>query len=225
MNIYLGRSFVVSFHRRPVAAVTEARARCERASPLPTRGADWLAHALLDALATQLLPAVEAIDEAIAQLHDCALVSAERDIMERLAALRRTTLRFRRLVAPQRDLINRLSRGDFPDLVRPETYMHFRDIYDHMLRLEGMIEGLRDLNEGAISAYLAAVNNRLSEITKALSVTATIFLPLTLVASIFGTNFSPTYEEWGWSGFLGMCAFMLACMAALLVWFKHRHWL
>ena len=172
----------------------------------------------------QLLPAVEAIDEAIAHLHDRAMVSADQAIMEWLAALRRTTLRFRRLVTPQRDLVNRLSRGDFPSLVRPETHMHFRDIYDHMLRLEGMIEGLRDLNEGAISAYLAAVNNRLSEITKALSVTGTIFLPLTLVASIFGTNFSPTYEEWGWTGFLGMCGFMLISMVALMGWFRYRRW-
>ena len=184
-----------------------------------------MTHALLDALVDQLLPAVEAIDETIAGLHDRALASAERSVMERLAALRRTTLRFRRLVAPQRDLVNRLSRGDFPDLIRPETHMHFRDIYDHMVRMEGTIEGLRDLNESAISAYLAAVNNRLSEITKALSVTGTIFLPLTLVASVFGTNFSPTYEGWGWTGFLGMCAFMLACMGGLGAWFKYRRWL
>jgi magnesium transporter len=94
-----------------------------------------------------------------------------------------------------------------------------------MARLEAMIEGLRDLNDGASAAYLAEVNNRLSEITKALSVAGTIFLPLTLVASVFGTNFSPTYEEWGWTGFLAMCAFMLLSMVALLAWFRHRRWL
>ncbi len=225
LNVYLGRSYVVTFHQRPLAAVTEAREGCERASPLPARGADWLVHAVLDTLVDQLLPAVEAIDETIAHLHDLALDRPERPVMERLAALRRTTLRFRRLVTPRRDLINRLARGDFPELIGSDTYMHFRDIYDHMVRLDGMIEGLRDLNEGAIAAYLAALNNRLSEITKALSVTGTIFLPLTLVASIFGTNFSPTYEAWGWTGFLGMCGFMLACMVALMAWFSHRRWL
>jgi magnesium transporter len=225
LNVYLGRTFVVTFHQRPIAATSAARERCERASPLPARGADWLMHTLLDTLVDQLLPAVEAIDETIAELHDQALDRPDRVLMVRLAALKRTTLRFRRLVTPQRDLINRLSRGDFPNLIRPETHMHFRDIYDHMMRLDGMIEGLRDLNEGAISAYLATINNRLSEITKALSVTGTIFLPLTLVASIFGTNFSPTYESWGWTGFLGMCGFMVLCMVVLMAWFRYRRWL
>jgi magnesium transporter len=225
LNLYLGRSFLVTFHHRPLEAVSAVRDRCGRGAPVPSRGADWLMHALLDALVDQLLPAVEAIDESIAGLHDRALVSTDRSIMERLTVLKRATLRFRRLVTPQRDLINRLSRGDFPALIRPETHMHFRDIYDHMVRLEGMIEGLRDLDDSAISAYLAAVNNRLSEITKTLAVAGTIFLPLTLVASIFGTNFSPTYEDWGWTGFLGMCAFMLVSMAALMLWFKRRGWL
>jgi magnesium transporter len=225
LDIYLGHTYVVSFHHRPLVSISETRERCERAAPHPARGADWLVHALLDSLVNQALPAVEAMDESIAILHDRALASADRIIMIRLAVLKRMTLRFRRLVAPQRDLINRLSRGDFPHLIHVETHMHFRDVYDHMVRLEGMIEGLRDISDGAITAYLATVNNRLSEITKQLSVTATIFLPLTLIASIFGTNFASTYEAWGWWGFLAMCAFMPLCILGLGAWFKFRRWL
>jgi magnesium transporter len=225
LNLYLGHSYVVTFHQRPLAAVHEIRERCARGASIPTRGADWLTQALLDTLVDHLLPAVEAMDDRIASLHDEALESGDRSIMRQLTALKRTTHRFRRLVTPQRDLINRLSRGDFPHLIRAETLMHFRDIYDHMVRLEGMIEGLRDLSEDAIAAHLATVNNRLSEIMKALSLTGTIFLPLTLVASIFGTNFAPTYEEWGWTGFIGMCAFMIVSIVALFVWFKRHRWL
>jgi magnesium transporter len=93
LNVYLGRSYVVTFHQWPLAATTVARERCERASPLPARGADWLVHTLLDALVDQLLPAVESIDETIAHLHDLALDRPSRPVMERLAALKRTTLR------------------------------------------------------------------------------------------------------------------------------------
>jgi magnesium transporter len=225
LNVYLGRSYVVSFHQRPLPSVSEARGRCERSAPLPARGPDWLTHALLDTLVDQLLPAVEAMDERIAELQDQAIESPDRALMERLVGLKRCTLRLRRLMTPQRDVINRLARGDFPALVSQESHIHFRDIYDHMVRLESMVEGLRDLNDGAISTYLATINNRLTEITKALSVAGTVFLPLTLVASIFGTNFSPTYEAWGWTGFLGMCAFMLLMMVALAAWFRHRGWL
>jgi magnesium transporter len=225
LDLYLGKSYVVTFHQRPLAAVTDVRERCGRGASIPARGADWLTQALLDTLVDHLLPAVEAMDDTIARLHDEALDSGARSIMQRLGVVKRTLHRFRRLVTPQRDLINRLSRGDFPHVIGEETLMHFRDIYDHMVRLEGMIEGLRDLSEDAISAHLATVSNRLNEIMKALSLTGTIFLPLTLLASIFGTNFSPTYEEWGWAGFLWMCGFMLVCIIAQLIWYKRHHWL
>src|SRR5207248_1890029 len=118
----------------------------------------------------------------------------------------------------------RLTRGDFSHLVREETFMYFRDIYDHLVRLEGMIEGLRDLGDSVISTYLAAINNRMNEVMKALSVVGTILLPLTLIASIFGTNFSPTYADWGWTGFLAMCGVMVAGAALGGLWFRRRGW-
>lgn len=225
LDVYLGRSYVVTFHQQPLAAIAEVRQRCLRAAPMPARGADWLAHALLDALVDQLLPTVEAMDEVLAGLEERVLARPERRLMEQLTSLRRSTLRLRRLVAPQRDLINRLARGDFSGLVGADTGMHYRDIHDHLVRLESMIEGLREVNDGAIAAYLAATNNRLSEVMKALSVAGTIFIPLTLVASVFGTNFEDTYFGWGWAGFLGMCGVMLAISAALLAWFRTRGWL
>ena len=225
LDLYLGRTYVVSFHQRPLPSVADAGERCERAAPLPARGPDGLVHALLDTLIDRLLPAVDALDDAIADLQDEALDCSDHEVMERLVALKRSTIRLRRLMAPQRDLINRLARGDFPELIGQDSHMHFRDIYDHLVRLEVTIDGLRDLNDGAISASLSARNNRLTEITKALSVAGTVFLPLTLVASIFWTNFSPTYEAWGRAGFLGMCGFMVLTMIALAVWFRSHRWL
>jgi magnesium transporter len=225
LNIYLGPSYVVSFHHRPLAAVEETRDRCSRGTSLPTRGADWLAHALLDALVDHVLPVVEAMDEEIAALEDEALGRPDTGLIERMTTLKRSTLRLRRLVAPQRDMVNRMSRGDFAHLVRDETHMYYRDIYDHLVRLEDMIEALRDLGDSVIATYLATVNNRMSEIMKALSLVGTIFLPLTLLASVFGTNFAPTYEDWGWTGFLIMCTFMVVCIAGLTWWFRRRQWL
>lgn len=224
LDLYLGQSYVVSFHQHPLAAVQETRRRCVLAAPLPARGPDWLAHALLDTLVDHLLPVVQQMDEEIAGLEDDALARPSLALVERMTAMKRSTLRLRRLVAPQRDIVNRLSRGDFAHLVREETRMHYRDIYDHLVRLEDMIEGLRDLGDGVIATYLATVNNRMNEIMKALSVVGTILLPLTLVASVFGTNFSPTYEDWGWFGFLGMNVVILGGGLAGLWWFRRRGW-
>ena len=225
LDLYLGPSYIVTFHHQPVTAITEVRARCQRAAPLPARGPDWLAHAILDTLVDHLLPVVEAMDEEIAALEDQALANPQPALIERMTGLKRATLRLRRLVAPQRDVINRLSRGDFAHLVGEDTRMYYRDIYDHLVRLGELVEGLRDLGDSVIATYLATTNNRMNEIMKALSLVGTVFLPLTLVASIFGTNFAPTYEDWGWPGFLAMVVFMLLT-AALLVWlFQRRRWL
>lgn len=224
LDLYVGRSYVVSFHHRPLPSVSETRERCLRNAPLPARGPDWLAHTLIDSLVDHLLPVVEVMNEEVAALEDEALGNPRPDLVQRIATIRRSTLRLRRLMAPQRDLINRLSRGDFQHLIRPETQMYYRDIYDHMLRLEAMVENVRDLGESATSVYLATINNRLNAVMKALSIVGTIFLPLTLLASVFGTNFSPTYEGWGWPGFLGMCAFMLVTIAACVWWFRRSGW-
>lgn len=224
LDLFIGRSYVVSFHQQPLAAVTDTRDRCARGAPVPARGAGWLAHALLDALVDHLLPVVQELDETIAALEDEALGQPGHDLIDRLTTVKRGTLRLRRLVAPQRDVINRLSRGDFAHLVPEETRMYYRDIYDHLVRLEDMTESLRDLGDTVINTYLATTNNRMNEVMKALSLVATIFLPLTLLASVFGTNFSPTYESFGWWGFLAMCLFMLLSIGVAVWVFHRRRW-
>jgi magnesium transporter len=224
LDLYIGRSYVVSFHQQPLAAVTEVRSRCERAALLPARGPDWLAQALLDALVDQLLPVVEQLDDELAHLEDEALANHHTQLVERLTTLKRSTLRLHRLIAPQRDVINRCARGDFPHLVRSETFMYYRDIYDHLVRLEGMLDGLRDVGDSVMATYLATLNNRMNEVMKALSVVGTILLPLTLIASIFGTNFGPTYFAWGWPGFIGMCVVMVLGAALGTAWFRQRGW-
>lgn len=225
LNAYIGPNYVVTFHQRPMPAITETHDRCVRGATLPVRGADWLAHGLLDTLVDHLLPVVEEMDEEIASLEDEALSHPEPEMVERLMAMKRSTLRLRRLIAPQRDVVNRLSRGDFSHLIRDETRMYFRDIYDHLVRMEDMIEGLRELSDSVVSTYLSTMNNRMNEIMKSLSLVSVVFLPLTLLASVFGTNFAPTYEAWGWPGFLGMCAVIFACALVLIWWFRRRHWL
>jgi magnesium transporter len=233
LDLYLGRTYVVSFHRRPLASIAEVADRCARGAPQPARSAAWLAHALLDTVVDHVLPVVETLDEEIAALEDEALHAPEESLVQRMITLKHGVLRLRRLVAPQRDVVNRLARGDYPpELVPPETLPYFRDIYDHLVRLEDMIEALRDLGDNVIATYLAtlnnrlaATNNRLNEIMKVLSIVGTIFLPLTLVASVFGTNFASTYEGAGWWGFTGMVVLMLVVSVAAIAWFRRRRWL
>ncbi len=225
LNLYLGRRFVVTFHHTAMASVEETVRRVTLAAPLPARGAGWLAHAVIDALVDSILPIVEQMDEEISRLEDRALDHPGPDLLARSTSLKRGVLRLRRAVAPQREVLNRLARGDFPALVPVESTMYYRDVFDHLMRLEDLVESLRDLGDSVISSYLASTNNRMNEVMKALSVVGTIFLPLTLLASVFGTNFAPTYEDWGWPGFFGMVLFMVASIAAAVWIFRRRGWL
>ncbi|MDE3074439.1 MAG: magnesium transporter CorA family protein, partial [Chloroflexota bacterium] len=225
LNLYVSNHFVVTVHRRPLPLLMEVMTRCERGGMHASRGADWLTHSVIDALVDQVLPVVERMDEDIAMLEDGALQKPGQQLVERISNVKRSTMRLRWLVAPQREVINRVARGDFEQLIRPETSMYFRDVYDHLVRLDSMVEDLRDLGETVMSIYLATQNNRLNEIMKALGIVGVLFLPLTLVASVFGTNFDQTYMASGWLGFGLMCASFLATAGFTLWLFKKREWI
>jgi magnesium transporter len=225
VNIFLGKNYVVTVHRRPLPVLGEVVDHCKRQLPHVGTGADWLCHAILDKLVDQLLPVVEAIDEEIASLEDQALESADRAVVARMGQLKRSTLRLRWLVAPQRDVVSRIGRGDFPNLIRDETHMYFRDVHDHLVRMDVTIENLRDLGESVMAVYLATQGNRLNEVMKALGIVGVIFLPLTLISGVFGTNFTDTYMDSGWLGFGIMCGSFTLIAFVMLAIFRMRRWL
>ena len=122
--------------------------------------------------------------------------------------------------------MSRLSRGEFPHLVGGDSAIYFRDVYDHLVRVEYLIESLRDLADGALQIYLSAVSNRLNEVMKVLTAAATIFLPLTLISGIYGMNFAenqfPGFKEpWGFAAVVGG---MIAVSIAILAYFRLRRW-
>jgi magnesium transporter len=188
------------------------------------RGSDFLAHTILDGLVDRILPAVELMEEQLDVLEARILEKADKSLLAEVLLLKRNTMRLRRSILPQRDMVNRLSRGEF-SLISQDALIFFRDVYDHIVRVESMLDGLRDLADGALSSYLSSVNNRMNEVMKAMSVVAVIFLPLTLVASIFGTNLD--YSPFGLTfrgGFWLMLAGMLLLSGVLVLYFRRRGW-
>lgn len=205
-------------------AVENVRHRREEDGPDLARGADFLAHSLLDALVDDYQPAVDELDETLAQVEELALARTSQTILQQILLLKRNVQRLRRMVIPQRDVANRLARGEFPHVVRRETSLYFRDIYDHVVRVEQLVESVRDLADGVLSTYLSAVNNRMNEVMKTLSVVATILLPLTFIASIYGMNFHNMPElDWHW-GYFGALGAMAVVALGMLTFFRLRHW-
>ena len=224
LNLYLGANYVVSVHRSPVRAVDEVRRRAESRSLVLDRGPAFLAHALFDVVVDDFHPVVERIDEQIAVIEELVLVRPERETLEEVLLLKRNAQRLKRSILPQRDVANRFSRGEYPALIKPDAIMYFRDVYDHTVRVEEMIESVRDLADGALNTYLSSVNNRINEVMKTLAIVTVIFLPLTLLAGIYGTNFENVPEYGVRLGYYGMLVAMVLVAAGLLGWFRWRRW-
>jgi len=224
LDIFLGANYVVSVHTEEMPSIDELFQRAGESNHLMSRGADFLAHHLLDGLIDLLLPAVEEMDEALDDLEQRILAEPDKRHLPEVLLLKRNTLRLRRSILPQRDMVNRLSRGEFGDLIGREALMFYRDVYDHIVRVDEMLEGLRDLADSALNSYLSSLNNRMNEVMKTLSIVAVIFLPLTLIASIYGTNLdlSPGIEFR--HGFVLMLGAMLLVSMVFAGYFKYRRW-
>lgn len=226
LDFFLGPNYVVSFHQAPFPSVTTLRQRCQVESyPAIERGADFLAHQLIDGLVDDFQPVVQALEELTDRLEEGVLERPERPLLQKVLNLKRDTLRLRRTLLPQRDVVNRLSRGEFPRFIRQEVQIFYRDIYDHLVRTEEMIEVNRDLVEGVLTIYLSVVSNRLNEVMKWLAVVSTIILPMTLVAGIYGMNFEYMPELHWRLGYPMALAIMVAITLGLVVYFRRRDWL
>jgi len=228
IDFYLGPNYVVSCHREPVAAIEKFREHCIRDERQLRRTPDWVLHGLIDAVVDEYLPIVDAVDDTIDELEEQILHRPDTALMRQILIAKRNALRIRRSAVPQRDVMNRLARGEFPKLVREGTMVYFRDVYDHLVRVDYLVEALRDLADGALNMYLSVVSNRLNEIMKVLTAVGAVFLPGALIAGIYGTNF-PEDEVWppyssGW-GFWVVVSLIIATTVAILAYMRYRRWI
>ncbi len=224
LAIFLAPFFVVSTHSYPLYSVEAVRRLIEDDGRPMRRGADFLAHALVDALIDNVLPTIDRMSEVADEIEEETIRSPQQATLEAIMKLKRSTMRIHRVMAPQREVLNRLSRGEFP-MIREEARIFYRDIYDHLLRIEDLSQTVRDRADNALATYLSSVSNRQNETMRVLSIVATIFMPLTLVAGIYGMNFEYMPElKWPWAYF-AVLGFMGAAIAAAIWWFWARSWI
>ena len=142
--------------------------------------------------------------------------------------LKRALLHLRRIIAPQREVLNKLARGDYGVIDEGER-IFFRDVYDHLVRLYDITEGLRDLVGGALDTYLSVVSNRMNEVMRTLTVITTLFLPVSFLVGFFGTNFfQPVAPLTAWTdrpAFVLMLLAMIVVPAGMFLWIRKRAWM
>lgn len=225
LNLYLGENYLVTVYQgetlQPVNKVFDRLNRDER---LHNFGADFLCHAVLDALVDDYLPVIDQMDEEIEWLEDQVLAKPSAQTMQRIIDLKHGIVNLRRIVSPMREVINRLSRDDLPMIDR-QSRIYFRDIYDHLVRLQDLSDSIRDIVSGTMDIYLNSSSLRLNEVMKYLTIVSTIFLPLSFLAGVYGMNFLVNWPPYTWK--FGIIFFWIICGAiagGMLAWFKHRGW-
>jgi len=231
VSIVLGPNWVLSVRERAGDCFNSVRDRIRTGQGRARDfGADYLAYLLIDAIVDHYFPIVDSLSEQIDQIEDDVLLRPDRDVVARVHDVRRDLLAIRRVIWPQRDAINLLLR-DEPSQIRAETRIYFRDVYDHCVQLIDMIETSRELAQGLMDAYLSVMSNRMNEVMRVLTIIATIFIPLTFIAGIYGMNFDPEVSPWNMpelKWYLGypLAMSMMAGIAVVMVAYFHRQgWL
>lgn len=224
LAIFLGPHFVVSAHHVPLQCVDDVTRLVEDDGRPLRRGADFLAHALIDALVDNVLPTIDRMSEVAEDLEEEAIARPQHTTLEAVMKLKRSALQVHRVMGPQRETLNRLARREFR-LVSEEAEVFYRDVYDHTVRIEDLVQSLRDRADSALATYLSAVAIQQNETMRVLSIVASIFLPLSLVAGIYGMNFE-NMPELGWSwAYFAVLGFMGLVAAAAVSWFWARRWM
>jgi magnesium transporter len=227
LDVFLGQNYIVTHHDNPVQAIDETWDACDRDTRNIQNGADHILYKITDNLVAGYMPAVEKIDAAIDEIEDQIFDRPSPRTLERLFALKRVLLAMRRIILPQREVLNKLARDDY-EVIDPKDRVFFRDIYDHLVRLHDLNESLRDLVGGALDTYLSVINNRMNEVMKILTIITTLFMPLAFVTGFFGMNFfEPLGLMKAWTTspvFYLMIAVVVILPLSMFIWMRRQTW-
>lgn len=224
MDLFLGGNYLLSVHEGPVAPLEHLWDRC-RQQPYGN-SAGRLLYALTDAVADDYMHVVEGLDEEIDRVELAVFHRPRSQLVRRIFRTRRALSQLRRVLGSLREVMNRLARDEFAVLAADER-VYFRDIYDHLVRLYDIVEGLRDMAAGVLESYLSVTSNRLNEIMRTLTVVNVLFMPLSFLAGFFGMNFFGeafnVANPFSSVALFWLCVVLMAgTPPALLWWMAHR---
>lgn len=225
VSLILGKNFVISFQEREGDIFNRIRERIRNGKGrIRKMRADYLAYALLDAVVDNYFLILEKIGERIEELEDRVVADPKPETLQEIHKLKREMIFLRRSVWPLRELINGLERGE-SSLIQKASRIYLRDVYDHTIQIIDTVETFRDMASGMHDTYLSSISNRMNEVMKVLTIIATIFIPLTFIAGIYGMNFKFMPElEWRWAYFVVWTVIGVVAVG-MLIFFRKKKWL
>jgi magnesium transporter len=225
ISLILGPNFVFSFQEREGDIFDPIRDRIRNSKGrIRKMGADHLAYSLLDSVVDNYFIILEKLGEKIEFLEEKLVTRPTPETLQTIHHLRREMIFLRKAVWPLREVINALGRGE-SSLIKEYTRIYLRDVYDHTIQTIDTVETYRDMVSGMLDIFLSSVSNRLNSVMKVLTIIATIFMPLTFLAGIYGMNFRYMPElEWRW-GYPFIWLIMVGIGVFMLLYFKKKKWL
>ncbi len=231
MSIVVGTNYVLSLQQRPGDCLGPVRERLrQKRGMFKSYGADYLAYALLDAVVDGYFPVLEQYGERLEELEEEILERPTQRTILKVQSAKRDMLALRRSIWPQREFLGNLVRDASP-LITERTQTYLRDAYDHAIRIMDLVDTYRDISSGLTDLYMSSVSNRMNDVMKVLTVIATIFIPLTFIAGIYGMNFNTEVSplnmpelNWYWA-YPAFWAMLVAIAVVLLLFFRRKGWI
>lgn len=225
VSIIFGANYVLTFMETqdPIFQPIYRRIN-SKTSRINTEKSDYLAYCILDTIIDNYFVVLEILGEKIELLEDEVLLNPSPNILHEIHTLKNNLIALRRAVWPLREVINKFDRTD-SELVDNTTKPYIRDIYDHTIHIIDAVENYRDIISGVLDIYLSSLSNRMNEVMKTLTMIATIFIPLSFIAGVYGMNFKYMPElNWQWGYFL-VWGIMITVAIFMALFFKNKKWI
>jgi magnesium transporter len=225
VSLILGPNFVISFQESEGDVFNAIRDRIRNSKGrIRKMGADYLAYSLLDAIVDSYFVVLEKFGEKMEEIEEELVTDPEPETLQDIHILKREMIYIRKSVWPLREVVNALERGESP-LITSSTKVYLRDVYDHTIQVIDTVETFRDLLSGMLDLYLSSISNRMNEVMKVLTIIATIFIPLTFIAGLYGMNFINMPElKWYW-GYPAAILSMVIVALLMVIYFRRKKWL
>jgi len=225
VSIVLGKNFILSFQEKESALFEPVRERLAGdKGKIRKAGCDYLVHALIDNVVDNYFILLEDMEERIEKLEDDLIRQTAPAKLQSIHILKRELRFLRKSLWPLRETISSLQRSDSPLIDEPNA-LYFKDIFDHIIAIIDTVDTFRDMLSGMLDIYLSSASMKLNEVMKVLTIIATIFMPLTFLAGVYGMNFKYMPElEWPW-GYFAVLAVMLTVALLMLKFFRKKKWI
>jgi magnesium transporter len=228
LDIFLGKNFLVTHHEQPIPAIQQLWETIRRDARHVKSGADHLLYRLLDEVVDGYLPVVEGLEARIESFEEQIFGPYRPEFLEQIFTIKRAVLQLRRFIDPQREVLNKLARDEYP-VIDAQARVYFRDVYDHLVRMHDITESIRDTISGTLDTYLSLTNNRMNEVMKTLTTITTLFMPISFVVGFFGMNFFAAPEPTpGWTVgpvfYLTMIG-LIVTPIGLYLWMRRQGWM